>query len=116
MSSAQAPADFWRDRPTLVTGATGLVGGWLVKRLVAAGADVVGLVRDWGPQSELVSSKLIDKVKTARGDLRDQRALERVLRQYQIGSVLPLPAQNIPPIANPNPVFTFGTHRRRPAA
>ena len=27
---------FWRDRPTLVTGATGLVGSWLVKRLRAA--------------------------------------------------------------------------------
>ncbi len=25
--------DFWRDRPTFVTGATGLVGGWLVRRL-----------------------------------------------------------------------------------
>ena len=25
-------SSFWRDRPTLVTGATGLVGGWLVRR------------------------------------------------------------------------------------
>jgi nucleoside-diphosphate-sugar epimerase len=36
----------WIDRPTLVTGATGLVGGWLTKALVDAGADVVCLVRD----------------------------------------------------------------------
>ena len=41
---------FWRDRPTLVTGATGLVGAWLVRRLLDAGADVVCLVRDWVPQ------------------------------------------------------------------
>ena len=34
-------ADFWRDRPALVTGATGLVGGWLVRRLLGMGADVV---------------------------------------------------------------------------
>ncbi len=27
---------FWLDRPTFVTGATGLVGGWLVRRLVGA--------------------------------------------------------------------------------
>ena len=27
---------FWHDRPTLVTGATGLVGGWVVRRLLAA--------------------------------------------------------------------------------
>ena len=28
--------NFWVDRPTFVTGATGLVGSWLVKRLVEA--------------------------------------------------------------------------------
>ena len=44
---------FWHDRPTFVTGGTGLVGSWLVQRLVEAGADVVCLVRDWVPQSEL---------------------------------------------------------------
>lgn len=102
--------DFWRDRPTLVTGASGLVGGWLVKRLVEAGADVVCLVRDWVPQSELVSSKLIDRVKTARGDLRDQRLLERVLGEYEIDTVLHLAAQTIVPIANRNPVSTFETN------
>ena len=37
--------------PSLVTGGTGLVGAWLVRRLLAAGADVVCLVRDWVPQS-----------------------------------------------------------------
>src|SRR5258708_29014038 len=110
MSSAQAPADFWRDRPTLVTGATGLVGGWVVTRPVVAGADVVCLVRDWVPQSELVSSKLIDKVKTARGDLRDQRLLERLLGEYEIDTVLHLAAQTIVPIANRNPVSTFETN------
>ena len=47
-------ARFWRDRPTFVTGATGLVGSWLVRRLMALGADVVCLVRDWVPQSEFV--------------------------------------------------------------
>ncbi|HEV2032720.1 MAG TPA: GDP-mannose 4,6-dehydratase [Candidatus Dormibacteraeota bacterium] len=110
MSSAEAPTDFWRDRPTLVTGASGLVGGWLVKRLVAAGADVVCLVRDWVPQSELVSSKLIEQVKTARGDLRDQHMLERILGEYEIDTVLHLAAQTIVPIANRNPVSTFETN------
>ena len=38
---------------TLVTGATGFIGGHLSKALVQAGADVVGLVRDTGRASSL---------------------------------------------------------------
>ena len=54
-------SNFWLDRPTLVTGATGLVGSWLVKYLLEAQADVVCLIRDWVPHSELVRTKLIDR-------------------------------------------------------
>jgi CDP-glucose 4,6-dehydratase len=100
-------SEFWRDRPTLVTGATGLVGSWLVKHLVAMDADVVCLVRDWVPQSELVGSKVIAQVKTVRGDVRDQRLLERILGEYEIDTVFHLAAQTIVPIANRNPVSTF---------
>jgi CDP-glucose 4,6-dehydratase len=70
---------FWRDRPTFVTGATGLVGSWLVSRLLKAGADVICLVRDWVPQSELVRTRLIEQVNVARGNVRDQVLLERIL-------------------------------------
>ena len=98
---------FWQDRPTFVTGATGLVGSWLVRQLVEAGADVVCLVRDWIPESEAVRSGLLDRVKVVRGDLRDQPLLERVLGEFEIATVLHLGAQTIVTIANRNPVSTF---------
>jgi CDP-glucose 4,6-dehydratase len=98
---------FWNQRPTLITGATGLVGGWLVKRLAAAGADVVCLVRDWVPQSELVRSRDIERVKVVRGDIRDQAILERTLGEYEVDTVFHLAAQTIVGIANRNPVSTF---------
>jgi CDP-glucose 4,6-dehydratase len=98
---------FWRDRPTLVTGATGLVGAWTVRRLVALGADVVCLVRDWVPQSELVRSKLIERVRVVRGDVRDQAELERVLGEFEVDTVNHLAAQTIVGIANRNPISTF---------
>lgn len=101
---------FWLDRPTLVTGASGLIGGWLVSRLLAAGADVVCLVRDWVPQSEVVRNKLIDKVKVVRGDVRDQETAERTLGEYEIDTVIHLAAQTIVGIANRNPVSTFQTN------
>lgn len=98
---------FWRDRPVLVTGATGLVGGWLVRRLVNLGVDVLCLVRDWVPQSELIRSGMSDRVKMVRGDVRDQAMLERALGEHEIDTVFHLAAQTIVGIANRNPVSTF---------
>ncbi len=101
---------FWLDRPTFVTGGTGLVGSWLVRRLIDAGADIVCLVRDWVPQSELVRAKLIDQVKVVRGDVRDRETLERTLGEYEIDTVIHLAAQTIVTIANRNPISTFETN------
>ena len=98
---------FWRDRRVFVTGATGLVGGWLVRRLLDAEADVVCLIRDWTPQSELVQSRMIDKVTVVTGDLCDQALLERALGEFEISTVMHLAAQTIVGIANRNPVSTF---------
>ena len=89
-------SSFWRDRPVLVTGATGLVGGALVEKLLAASADLVCLVRDWIPQSELVAS----------------RAIERVLGEFEVDTVIHLAAQTIVGVANRNPVSTFDTNIR----
>ena len=98
---------FWQDRPVLVTGGTGLVGGWLVKRLVAAGADVVCLVRDWVPQADLVRTNAISQVRVVRGHLGDQALLERTLGEYEVDTVIHLAAQSIVGIDNRNPVSTF---------
>jgi len=101
---------FWQDRPTFVTGGTGLVGAWLVRRLTEAGADTICLVRDWVPQSELVRTGLIEQVKVVRGDIRDRETLERVLGEYEVDTVIHLAAQTIVTIANRNPISTFETN------
>ena len=101
---------FWRDRPVFVTGATGLLGGWLVRELAEQGADIVCLVRDWVPQSEFVGARLIDRVKVVRGDVRDQALLERAIGEYEINTVIHLAAQTIVGIANRNPISTFDTN------
>jgi CDP-glucose 4,6-dehydratase len=110
MDNLSRSKSFWVDRPVFVTGATGLLGHWLAQRLVDAGADVVCLVRDWVPTSELMRSGLIERVKVVRGDVRDQPLLERSLGEYEIGTVFHLAAQTIVTIANRNPVSTFETN------
>ena len=98
---------FWLDRPTLVTGATGLVGSWLVKGLQQAGADVVCLVRDWVPGSELVQSGGFSDANVVRGDVTDAACLERILGEYEIDTIIHLAAQTIVGVANRNPTSTF---------
>jgi CDP-glucose 4,6-dehydratase len=107
MENMVLEASFWRERPVLVTGATGLLGSWLVRRLLEQGADIVCLVRDWVPQSELVRSRFIDKVKVVRGDICDRELIERALSEYEINTVFHLAAQTIVGIANNNPISTF---------
>jgi CDP-glucose 4,6-dehydratase len=103
---------FWRDQPVLVTGATGLVGGWLVRHLVLSDAHVVCLVRDQVPHCELVRSGLTERVTIVRGDVCDQALLERALGEHEIQTVMHLAAQTIVGIANRNPVSTFEANIR----
>jgi CDP-glucose 4,6-dehydratase len=104
----QEPPDrFWLDRPTFVTGASGLLGSWLVKRLLGLRADVVCLLREWIPQSELVRSHILEQAKVVRGDVRDAALLERIIGEHEIDTVFHLAAQTVVPIANRNPISTL---------
>jgi CDP-glucose 4,6-dehydratase len=105
-------ADAWRDRAVLVTGATGLLGGWLVEALLGRGAHVVGLVRDSIPRSRLVAERVIDRIDVAWGDVTDYACVERVLAEFEIECVFHLAAQTIVGIANRSPLSTFDTNVR----
>jgi CDP-glucose 4,6-dehydratase len=72
-----------------------------------AHTDVVCLVRDWVPQSELVGSRTIERVKVVRGDLTDRDLLERVIGEYETDTIIHLAAQTIVGTANRNPISTF---------
>lgn len=104
--------DFWTDRRVLVTGATGLLGSWLVKQLIEQGAEVVCLVRDWIPQSELMRAKAVEACRVVRGDLCDLALLERTLAEYEVQTVFNLAAQTIVTIANASPLSTFEANVR----
>ncbi|MFC2158912.1 GDP-mannose 4,6-dehydratase [Acidobacteriota bacterium] len=98
---------FWSQRNVFVTGASGLLGSWLVKKLVEMQANVTVLVRDWVPASILISDDHLDAVNAVRGNLEDFELVKRTLNEYEIESVLHLGAQPIVRIANRNPLSTF---------
>ena len=101
---------FWHARSVLVTGCTGLLGSWLTRALVDRGAAVVGLIRDWLPESELFHSATANRIAVVRGDVRDQPLIERILGEYEVDTIFHLAAQTIVGIANRNPVSTFETN------
>jgi CDP-glucose 4,6-dehydratase len=98
---------FWRDRPVLVTGASGLLGSWLVPRLLAEGARVVVLLRDLVPDALLEQSGDRARAITVLGDVADGALVERVLAEYEIDAVFHLAAQTIVEHALRNPLGTF---------
>lgn len=104
--------DFWKARRVFVTGATGMIGSWLVKELLAQGASVVALVQDADPQSELYRSGDIRRVTVVNGALMDFWTLERAINQHEVDTVFHLGAQTIVGTAHRFPLPTFEANIR----
>jgi CDP-glucose 4,6-dehydratase len=98
---------YWKNRNVLVTGGTGLLGSHLISLLVERGANVVGLVRDMVPKSNLIRAGTYDEINIVRGCVEDYFTVERALNEYEVDTVFHLAAQTIVGIANDNPLSTF---------
>jgi len=102
----------WGLHRVLVTGATGIVGSWLVRRLLEERAYVVILVRDLDPQTELVRSGDIRHTNVVNGCLEDATVAERAIAGHEIDTVFHLGAQAIVGTANRSPLATFEANIR----
>ncbi|HVE47727.1 MAG TPA: NAD-dependent epimerase/dehydratase family protein [Acidimicrobiales bacterium] len=97
----------WTGKRALVTGATGMVGSWLCRRLLDEGAQVVALVRDADPQSELVRSGTLAQVGVVSGRIEDYRTVERAINDHEVDTVFHLAAQTIVGAAVRSPLPTL---------
>lgn len=120
MANGQCPLEsmeitmnhFWLNKSVLVTGATGLVGSWLVKALLDKQARVTVLIRDHDPQSDLIRSGTIQKTTVVNGMLEDMAALDRAINEQEVDTVFHLGAQTIVGTALRNPLATFESNIR----
>jgi CDP-glucose 4,6-dehydratase len=106
------PPFTWLDRRVLVTGATGIVGSWLVKRLIRLGARVIALVRNPDPQSEFYRSGDFSRTSIVAGELESFWALEQAINRHEIDTVFHLGAQPIVSVAHRFPLQTFEANIR----
>ncbi len=104
--------NFWSDKRVFVTGATGLVGSWLVKALLESGSKVTALVRDPDPQSEFYRSGDYQRTTLVSGQLEDYATLERAINENEVDTVFHLAAQPIVGAAYRSPLQTFESNIR----
>lgn len=100
-------SSFWKNQNVAVTGATGMVGSWLVKQLLADGAIVSALIYERDPLSELIRSGDIERISCVDGDLRDINSIFKLIETNQAETIFHLGAQTIVGEAVINPLDTF---------
>lgn len=99
--------EYWATRRVLVTGASGMVGSWLTRWLVDAGAHAVVLVADSDPASELFRSGYVGQCSVVNGRLEVYEDVERAINNHEVDLVFHLGAQPIVGAANRSPRHTF---------
>jgi CDP-glucose 4,6-dehydratase len=102
----------WKEHRVFVTGATGFIGSWLVRELLQQGASVIALVRDWDPQSLLIRSGDVQKIRVVSGPLEDYATLERAINEHEPDTVFHLGAQTLVGTALRSPLATFESNIR----
>lgn len=81
-----AKENFFKNRKVLITGGLGFIGSNLSIRLVNSGAKVTildALIADYGGNKFNISP-IKDKVKVFVGDMRDQKLVNRIVRDKEI--------------------------------
>jgi CDP-glucose 4,6-dehydratase len=74
----------WRGKTVLVAGATGFLGGWIIRRLLDYDARVISIDRGTDKPSQFAIKKFSDQTITLRGDIRSPEFVRGIFEQYQI--------------------------------
>ncbi len=98
---------YWRGKAVLVTGHEGFLGSNLCRRLLRAGARVVGLDILTKRRHTLFTPGEYRRITTIRGSVADYALVKKLIKQYRIKVIFHLAAEAIVGRSLKNPVNTF---------
>jgi CDP-glucose 4,6-dehydratase len=100
--------NFWQGKKVLITGHTGFKGGWLSLWMKHLGADVVGYSLKPPTSANLfVAANIANEINSIEGDVRNERQLSQVIKQFQPEIVFHMAAQSLVRKSYDDPVVTF---------
>jgi len=85
-------SSFWQGRRVLVTGVSGFLGGWLARKLMDLGANLVGY--DLNSSGCLKVHNLVDRFPLVLGSVLDLEAVGKALQEYRIEVCIHLAGQS----------------------
>lgn len=102
---------FWRGRRVFLTGHTGLKGSWLSLWLNTLGADVTGYALDPPTEPSLfVQARVVEKIRSVRGDIRDFAHLKSAMAVCKPEVVLHLAAQSVVRASYEDPIENYSSN------
>jgi len=75
---------FWAHKTVVVGGATGFLGGWLVRVLLEQGAKVVSIVRTFKHRSQLSLENLSERTTVERGSVCFSTFVSHVFERHPV--------------------------------
>jgi len=103
--------EFWKGKSVFLTGHTGFKGSWLSLVLQKLGVKLVGFSKSIPTKPSLFElAKVEEGMISIFGDVRDQKFLEKTIREHKPEIIIHMAAQAILRNSYKDPVETYGTN------
>jgi len=107
MSKPLVNIDYWKNKTVLITGATGFLGGWLTKKLIELGSNVIIIQRSDRLESQFIIGNLDKKCNIIKGQVYDESLINNIFDTYNIDAVFHTAANADVNNAILNPIDNF---------
>ncbi len=101
---------FWHNKPVLITGVSGFLGGHLAEKLIGYGANVIGTIHDKKKISYIQITGLEKQMTICQADILSLDRMREIISDYKISYIFHCAAKSIIHSAAKNPVGCFSVN------